>query len=169
MESVKAPGNDIRPNAGAQQGKSPMKPATISPRKDKKRSKKPFIIGAVVALSLLAGLHFFNHTRGAGTAPKSDRYQMVYMDDGKVYFGKLKNTEGNYLRLEEAYSVRSPEGGTGTASQSTAANANVSLIKISDLVYGPEGDIMLRAEKVNFWQDLKQDSKVSKAIETAQK
>lgn len=94
---------------------------------------------------------------------------MVYMDDGKVYFGKLKNTKGDYLRLENAYSVRSSGQGAGASAPTPENASNVSLLKISDLVYGPESDMMLRAENVNFWQDLKKDSKVTKAIQAAEK
>ena len=48
-------------------------------------------------------------------------------------------------------------------------NNNVSLAKVGSEVYGPENTVQVRAEQVLFWQDLKSDSKVAKAIEDAQK
>jgi hypothetical protein len=42
----------------------------------------------------------------------------------------------------------------------------VSDVKVGDEVYGPEGNMNIRADQVLFWQDLKADSKVAKAIDS---
>ena len=86
----------------------------------------------------------------------------------QVFFGKLKNTHGDYLTLEGAYYTRKqdvPED--ATEEQKAAVSNNVSLARVGDEVYGPESTIRIKAEQVLFWQDLKSDSKVAKAIDDA--
>jgi flagellar basal body-associated protein FliL len=113
------------------------------------------VIGALVALSMLRG-----------ERPASDRYQAVFLDNGQVFFGKLKNTDGKYLRLEKAFYTKKQDlPADATAEQKAATANNVSLIKVGDEVYGPESNINIRAEQVLFWQDLRSDSKVAKAID----
>ena len=103
------------------------------------------------------------------TAPRSDRYQAVYVETGQVYFGKLKNTSGLYLRLEDAYVAQAQDTPPGvTEEQKSALNNNVSLARVADQVYGPENVLEIRADKVIFWQNLTSDSKVTKAIEDAE-
>lgn len=130
------------------------------------KTKRKWVLPAVVAAVLLLGGLTAWKFLGGTTQPRNDRYQAVFLDDDKVFFGKLKNTGGTYLRLEQAYSTRQTDlPADATEEQKRATANNISLVKVGDLVYGPENVIMLRADKVKFWQDLKTDSKVTKAIE----
>lgn len=115
------------------------------------------ILGAISALKLVTG-----------DKPAGDRYQAVFLDNGQVFFGKLKNTDGSYLTLEKAfYTQKQDLPADATAEQKTATSNNVSLVKVGDEVYGPESTMRIKAEQVLFWQDLKSDSKVAKAIDSA--
>jgi hypothetical protein len=117
------------------------------------------IIGAALAIALLS------MTQAA--TPKGDRYQAVFLNNGQVFFGKLKNTNGTYLKLEKAYYTQKQDlPSDATAEQKAATANNVSLVKVGDEVYGPEGNMNIRADQVLFWQDLKADSKVAKAIDS---
>lgn len=103
-----------------------------------------------------------------GDKPAGDKYQAVFLDNGQVFFGKLKNTSGTYLTLEKAYYTQKqdlPDG--ASAEQKAATSNNVSLVKVGDEVYGPEGVMRIRSEQVLFWQNLRNDSKVAKAIDSA--
>lgn len=136
---------------------------TESPR----RKKWPFfaaIAGVIVALALLGWW-----LMGAGSVkqPAGDRYQAVFLDNGQVFFGKLKNVNGEYLVLENAYYTKKasvPEDATDE--QKAAIEANVSLAKVGSEVYGPETSMSIRSEQVLFWQNLTEDSKVSTAIKS---
>lgn len=130
--------------------------------------KKRWLIPLVVLVLVIAGIATWRMVH-APTAPRADRYQAVFLDNGQTFFGKLKNTEGAYLKLEKAYTTQKqdlPEDATDEQKQ--AVSNNVSLVEVSKVVYGPENTMMIRAEQVLFWQDLKTDSKVSKAIDDAQ-
>lgn len=132
--------------------------------------KKGWLILAVAAVIvlLIVGAVAWHLVQGKGGAPRGDRYQAVFLDNGQVFFGKLKNTHGDYLTLEGAYYTRKQDvPDDATEEQKAAVNNNVSLARVGDEVYGPESTIRIKAEQVLFWQDLKADSKVAKAIDDA--
>lgn len=131
----------------------------------RKRSRRLLagMAGFVLVLITATIFWFFLYS----SMPRSDRYQAVFLDNGQVFFGKLKNVHGKYLRLEDAYYTKKQDlPANATAEQKAAVDANVSLVKVGDEVYGPENIIQIRAEQVLFWQNLTQDSKVSKAIDS---
>jgi hypothetical protein len=134
------------------------------------RKKWPFFAGVVVAITvvLLVGWWLWSGT-GNVQQPRGDRYQAVFLDNGQVFFGKLKNVKGEYLVLENAYYTKKqdvPEN--ATPEQKAAIENNISLAKVGSEVYGPETSMSIRSEQVIFWQNLKDDSKVSNAIKNAQ-
>ena len=99
--------------------------------------------------------------------PKGERvnqagYQVVYMTSGQAYFGKLKNTDGNYLVLDTPYTAQDvqPEG-------EEQAAASTTLVKVSQQQYGPTESMSLKSDQVLFWQNLRDDSKVTEAIKNA--
>lgn len=83
-------------------------------------------------------------------------YQAVFLDDGKVFFGKLTNTDGAYVRLEDAYYTK-------TASSDDSAE-KTALVKVGSESYGPENSLQIARSKIIFWQNLRQDSQVVGAI-----
>ena len=149
----------------SQQSQSSVPDNNYSDR-SKTRWLLPVVIAAVVLLVL--GAVAWHMTKGNGGAPRGDRYQAVFLDNGQVFFGKLKNTHGDYLTLEGAYYTRKQDvPDDATEEQKAAVNNNVSLARVGDEVYGPESTLRIKAEQVLFWQDLKSDSKVAKAIDDA--
>lgn len=91
-------------------------------------------------------------------APSIDgtTYQAVFLDDGKVFFGKLRNTDGAYVRLEDAYYTK-------TASGDESAD-KTALVKVGSESYGPENSLQIARSKIIFWQNLRADSQVVGAI-----
>lgn len=154
------PRSHVAPQAAS--AAAPAQPVT-------KRSRRPkklwWIVGAVVLLAL-AAMHIAMWTHMGAKQPATDRYQAVFMNNGQVFFGKLKNVNGTYLKLEKAYYTKKQDvPSTATDEQKKAIENNISLVKVGDEVYGPENIMMIRSDQVLFWQDLKSDSKVAKAID----
>lgn len=111
------------------------------------------LLGAIVAIAYLVP---------KGERVNNDGYQVVYMSTGQAYFGKLKNTTGNYLVLDTPYTAQDVKGeGENTAQTSTT------LLKVSQQQYGPEETMSLKSDQVLFWQNLRDDSKVTQAIKNA--
>lgn len=119
-----------------------------------------------VVLVLLVSLVFISaaawlivRTQWAAPNLMTNRYQAVFLDDGKVFFGKFKNTNGEYITLENAYYPKtSGDGGDAQGSDQTA------LIKVGSETYGPENSIQISRSKIQFWQNLRDDSKIVNAI-----
>lgn len=86
-------------------------------------------------------------------------YQVVYMSSGQAYFGKLRNTSGDYLVIDTPYSAQDVKPDSETTAQSSTT-----LLKVSQQQYGPEDAMSLKSDQVLFWQNLRDDSKVAQAI-----
>ncbi len=118
-------------------------------------------LAAVTTVVLIIGAWvLINAPWGQQTIPK-DSYQAVYLTTGQMYFGKLQNTTGSFLTLSHPYTTqRSADGEQATQNETT-------LVKLTQQVYGPDDSIALRSEQVQFWQNLRSDSKVVQTIEAA--
>lgn len=109
------------------------------------------VVGAALALAFLV--------------PKGERvdgsgYQVLYVATGQVYFGKLQNTTGDYVVMDQAYTTQDQ------VSSQDNTSAQTSIVKVSQQVYGPQDTISIKSDQVIFWQNLRADSKVVQAIES---
>lgn len=121
------------------------------------------IVATLVAIALILwGLVWFGRRHDQAIEP--NRYQVVYLVTGQVYFGKLQNTTGTYLTLRDAYTV---QNNSSSADKDSSAMSQNLIVKVTNQVYGPEDSMAIRADQVQFWQNLSPDSKVVKAIESA--
>lgn len=159
-----------RPNLGQQPAPHQAPVSAPQPPRPAKRRRMPTrnsgIAIVVLFVLLLTGLLCWWKMSSGGLVPRSDRYQAVFLSNGQVFFGKLTNIHGPYLRLEKAYYTKKAElPDNATEEQRQATNNNISLVKVGDEVYGPENYMTIKSDQVLFWQDLKTDSKVTKAID----
>lgn len=92
------------------------------------------------------------------------KYQVVYLTNGQAYFGKLQNTSGDFLVMKSPYIAQSVANSEDKADSST----QTTLLKVTDQVYGPEDSIAIKTSQVAFWQNLRDDSKVTQAIKSKQ-
>ena len=119
------------------------------------------IVTAVVLAGSIAGAHWYRHRNDQTLM--TDRYQVVYLLTGQVYFGKLQNTSGQYLTLKNVYTLQKDTADNG------ATDNTSNILQVSSQVYGPEDSMAIRADQVQFWQNLRSDSKVTQAIASVKK
>lgn len=119
------------------------------------------IVVSLLILGLALGSYWYRHRNDQ--AVLSDRYQIVYLLTGQVYFGKLQNTSGEYLTLANVYMLQNQQD----AAEGTDNTSNI--LQVSRQVYGPDDSMAIRADQVQFWQNLRPDSKVAQAIDSANK
>ena len=92
------------------------------------------------------------------------KYQAVFLSNGQAYFGKVSDVNSQTLVLEDIYYLRAVQNlQTGQEDGETADN--FSLIKLGDEIHGPEDKMNINLSHVLFVEDLKDSSKVVKAIE----
>lgn len=131
-------------------------------------------IASVLLVAVLAVLTVVLLTGAKKTGPDAsinkDDYQAVFLTNGQVYFGKLQNSTGEYLKLSDIYylqvdgAVQQAGGNSNANTTQTDENSNVQLIKLGNELHGPRDEMQLNNQQVLFWENLKQDSRVSEAI-----
>ena len=172
------------PQAGGQQNEQQPSTSSFQPMgsggSDKKDKSKPgglakfgpmvMVFAITVILVALIALMIFGGSGEANNAESdlidTNKYQAVFLDsqDGQVYFGKLEVYNGSLYRLTDIFYVRveqpiQPEGADQVQQQ-----ANISLAKLGNELHGPEDVMMIRRDKVLYWENLKDDGQVVTAI-----
>lgn len=132
------------------------------------RLVKPLIVLAVVAAIVIIGWLVWSNSRGFGSTIDNSKYQAVFFSNGQVYFGKLKMTSSDSMVLSKVYYLKSPAGESGTdnpqGSSDSETGGNVQLIKLGNEIHGPEDAMEISRDQVLFFENLKNDSQVSKLM-----
>jgi len=137
-----------------------------------KKSKKKWLIAAIVIIVVLvAGGLCSWKMMGSNSKDEPDvntsEFQAVFLTNGQVYFGKLKNVDNNYLTLTDIYYLQVQQQ-VQPATTSTS-NSQVSLAKLGSELHGPEDFMYVARDQVLFWENLKDSGKVVQAIDAYQK
>lgn len=91
----------------------------------------------------------------------TDNYQAVFLNGGQVYFGKISKTNDKSMILNDIYYLRVNQQ---VQPGQQASNNDVSLIKLGCELHGPQDQMVINQEQVVFWENLKSDGQVAKAI-----
>lgn len=96
------------------------------------------------------------------------KYQAVFLNGGQVYFGKITTLNDKFVRLNDIYYLRvnqqvQPDGST------KATNQDISLVKLGCELHGPQDNMVINQSQVIFWENLKADGQVAKAVADFQK
>ena len=88
--------------------------------------------------------------------------QAVFLNGGQVYFGNIKALNNDYVKLNNIYYLRvnqqvQPNG-------TTASNQDISLVKLGCELHGPQDSMVINQSQVIFWENLKSDGQVAKAV-----
>jgi hypothetical protein len=90
--------------------------------------------------------------------------QAVFLTNGQVYFGKVTSITDQYVNLVDIYYLNSQQQ-EGTNSQQQNQQTNFSLVKLGCELHGPADQMVINRDQVSFWENLKTDGKVAKAID----
>lgn len=115
------------------------------------------LIAAVVALLAVGG------SPNQSKYIKSDKYQAVFLTNGQVYFGHIKNINSDFINLSNIYYLQSSGSNSSTASPTTANN-NVTLIKLGCELHQPYDQMLINTSQVSFWENIQSDGQVGKGI-----
>jgi len=116
----------------------------------------------ILALAI-AGLIYIGKDKEAKYV-NTDLNQAVFLTNGQVYFGKITNISDQYLSLTNIYYLNSQQQEDGNT-QNQNQQTNFSLVKLGCELHGPADQMIINREQVSFWENLKTDGKVTKAID----
>ncbi len=158
-------------------------PVSPAPEKEKRFSVKKgldfgkmssaFVVFgiAVLLVVLIVGLVFGSDGKTSNQNKeaeqiKTNQYQAVFLNsqDGQVYFGKLAIYNNDLYVLTDIYYVRVENPVQPEGTNQAASKANISLAKLGNELHGPEDTMYISRDKVLFWENLKDDGQVVKAI-----
>lgn len=149
--------------------------ATVSEHSGGRRGKKDrggflkwITVALLFALTILVVLVI---VKISIAQPKSEegfidkgKMQAVFLNNGQVYFGKIKTLNENYLQVQNIYYLRVNQ--TVQPNQSSKnANNDVSLVKLGCELHGPVDQMLINRDQVTFWENLKTDGQVAKAVD----
>lgn len=140
-------------------------------KKPSKRFKLPIIIASVLLVAAL-GWAVWSGTQDGATGIDRDKYQAVFFTNGQVYFGKLSSANKDYMKLTDVYylQAKSTTEADSENPQTTTTNQNdVQLIKLGDEIHGPEDEMTISKDQILFYENIKQDGKVTQSIEQYKK
>lgn len=99
----------------------------------------------------------------------SNKYQAVFLTNGQVYFGKLKDESGNYVKLTDIYYLQAKDQQVQPKDAAAADQSNLTLIKLGKELHAPADEMNISRTQVLFWEDINDDGKVKQAIDEYKK
>lgn len=97
------------------------------------------------------------------STPDRSKYQAVFMTNGQVYFGKLTGVTSHYQTLTDVYYLQVQQD--VQPAPAAGSDSTISLTKLGEELHGPTDKMNIAQDQILFWEDLKDESAVAKAIE----
>jgi len=94
-----------------------------------------------------------------------DQQQAVFLTNGQVYFGKIKSINSRYVDLRGVYYLNvNQQVQPNQETDKDKAQNNISLVKLGCELHGPSDQMLINRDQVTFWENLKDDGQVAKAV-----
>lgn len=120
------------------------------------------LILALVAYTVLGG----TSSSGEGKYVKTKQMQAVFLNGGQVYFGHINSVNDKYLRMSDIYYLRVNQQVQPNQSTTATTASDISLVKLGCELHGPDDQMIIKQAQVIFWENLKDDGQVAKAVAT---
>ena len=122
------------------------------------------VVALVVAVIVVIG---FGGNKAESSYVDKNKLQAVFLQTGQVYFGNVTSMNSKYFVLSNIYYLQTSS--TGTSTEQTAQNTNVSLVKLGCELHAPFDQMVINRDQVTFWENLQDDGQVAKAVATFKK
>ena len=122
-------------------------------------NKLSVAIGILLILIIVGGgtYYYVKHKN-----PYAGERQAIFLTNGQVYFGNLASQNNDYLTITGVYYLQQNQQ---ALQNGTTADKQVQLIKLGQELHGPEDIMYIAKNQVLFYENMKNDSKVSQAIQ----
>lgn len=164
-------GQTVNPTANANVGVSNPGRNTHDGNKKKndKDSKFSHISTVVLLFSItlltvaVIGFVMFYKGKSESRYVAKDKLQAVFLNGGQVYFGNIRELNDKFVGLTNIYYLRVNQQVQPKAGE--ASEQDISLVKLGCELHGPQDQMLINREQVVFWENLKTDGQVAKAVE----
>ncbi len=116
---------------------------------------KKFLALLVVILTVSALFLTKGWWRGRG---ENSSYKSVLLTNKAAYFGKVKNSNADFVTLSDVFYLRLSPSGAETA------GGGLELAKLGSEIFGPEDTMAINRKQIVSIESLKEDSQVVRAI-----
>lgn len=125
------------------------------------------LLFSLTVLAIAIASLFYFGSKKEGEFVNKDRVQAVFLTNGQVYFGKVKDITSQYLNLQGIYYLNSQQqpASDGSSSTSNSSSTTFSLVKLGCELHGPSDQMIINRDQISFWENLKDNGKVAKAID----
>jgi hypothetical protein len=92
-------------------------------------------------------------------------YYAVFLNNGQVYFGNLKDKTDREFILTHVYYLQLEQ--KDKSPQAQLSGSLFSLIKMGNEIHGPTNEMFINRQNILFYEKLREDSKVVKSIQNS--
>ncbi|HEV2403111.1 MAG TPA: hypothetical protein VGS08_02830 [Candidatus Saccharimonadales bacterium] len=125
-------------------------------------------VGVVICLAIITmaiAVAFYYNGKGESKYISTANYQAVFLNNGQVYFGKVKALNDRFVDLQNIFYLSNQLSQTGvTSTVSKTASNNFSLNKLGCELHGPYDEMIINKGQITFWENIRGDGKVAQAI-----
>lgn len=125
---------------------------------------RKLIITLIVLLAVIILIYFASNIFKSSQHQVKSDWQAVFLSDGHVYFGKVVQENDKVVVLQNIYYLKESGALQQGENNLNKQTGDISLIKLGNEIHGPYDEMRLNRAHVLFIEDLKDDSKVVKAI-----
>ena len=115
------------------------------------------LIIALVAYAVVGG-----NSSGESKYVNTKQMQAVFLNGGQVYFGRINTLNDKYMRLSDIYYLRVNQ--QVQPNQQGNTQNDISLVKLGCELHGPQDQMLINRDQIIFWENLKDDGQVAKAV-----
>lgn len=122
------------------------------------------LFSATILVLAVAASFAFGNPRHESQFVKKSQMQAVFLNGGQVYFGHITNVNSSFLTVSNVYYLRVNQAVQPDTKTASTASNDVSLVKLGCELHGPEDQMVINQSQVIFWENLKTDGQVAKAV-----
>lgn len=126
------------------------------------------LFSIAVLLVALSAYMVVGSPSNEGDKVNKDRMQAVFLNGGQVYFGRIGDLNDRYMTISDIYYLRVNQQ-VQPNQQGNQTSNDISLVKLGCELHGPEDSMVVNREMVIFWENLKNDGQVAKAVDEYKK
>jgi hypothetical protein len=174
MDFLRRNANDHQPQATRPTGNQATSSASVAKENNNRldarhepRWLRIIFVGLLFSVTILAlaiALLLYTGKDKEAHFIDNDKNQAVFLTNGQVYFGKITGINDKVVDLQGIYYLNSQQQ-PDTANKNATQQTNFSLVKLGCELHGPADQMVINRDQVSFWENLKSDGKVAKAIE----